>query len=163
MNGIRCLCALALLAGIAGATESLPENKLPAAVRTALEKADTVELFSLNGATNVKDGWHGAKVLGKTTIRDKATRTALAKAVKKGVDDGKDGARCFIPRHGLRMTHAGTSYDVLICFECHWLYIYTEGTDRPLVLMVSESPQKELNKILKASKVPLAEPEKKEK
>jgi hypothetical protein len=164
MNGVRYLGVFVLLLGtVAHAADRPPENKLPARVVAALEKADEVELYSLGGDTDNPDGWHGAKVLGKTTATAAADRKALAAALKKGVDEGKDGARCFVPRHGLHVTHAGKSYDVLICFECHWLYVYTEGSDKPLVLITSDTPQKVLNKLLSDAKVPLAKPEKREK
>jgi hypothetical protein len=158
MNCIRCLCALALLSGTAVADDRPLENKLPAAVLAALEKGEGLELYSLNGDTDEPGGWHGAKVLGRTTVRAAADRKALASALKKGVEEGKDGARCFIPRHGVRVAHAGKRYDLLICFECRWPYVYTDGSDKPLVLLTSETPQKALNKLLTDAKVPLAKP-----
>lgn len=161
MNRIHCLGAFALLLGAAVADDRPPENKLPAPVVAALEKPEELELYSLNGDTDDPGGWHGAKVLGKTTVTAAADRKALASALKKGVEEGKDGARCFIPRHGVRVSHAGKSYDLLICFECHWLYVYADGSDKPLVLTTSDGPQKVLNKLLGDAKVPLAKPEKK--
>jgi hypothetical protein len=152
-----------LIAATAGADERPPENKLPAPVLAALEKAEGVELYSLDGDTDNPAGWHGAKVLGKATVTAAADRKALASALRKGVEEGRDGARCFVPRHGVRVSHAGKSYDLLVCFECHWLYVYTDDSDKPLVLMVSESAQKVLNKLLTDAKVSLAKPEKKEK
>ena len=145
---------LVLGAGGSGAEKPL-ENKLPDAVAKALDKADELQVYSLNGDTNVKGGWHGAKMLGKTAVK-KADRKSLATAVKKGIVDGAGGARCFIPRHGLSFTHDGTTYDLVICFECHWVYIYTNKSDKPTVLTVSDSPRKLLDKILSAAKVPLA-------
>jgi hypothetical protein len=151
------------LAAAAIADDKKLDNKLPDAVAKALEKADEVELLSLNGERDATDGWRGSKVLGKTTVKKEADRKSLASAVKKGVEEGKDGSRCFIPRHGIRVTHEKKTYDLVICFECHWVYVYTEGSDKPLVLMTSDSAQKTLNKFLTDAKVPLAKPEKDEK
>jgi hypothetical protein len=159
MNWLLGAAALLTAAG-AGADDRPPENKLPAPVLAALEKADELELYSLNGDTDAPDGWHGAKVLGKATVSAAADRKALASALKKGVEEGKDGARCFVPRHGVRASHAGKSYDLLICFECHWLYVYAADSDKPLVLLVSEAPQKVLNKLLTDAKVPPAKEKK---
>jgi hypothetical protein len=159
-------CAAAgaiLLASVALAEDKKLENKLPDAVAKALEKAEVFEVYSLDGGTNVKDGWHGAKVLGKATVKAAADRKSLASAVKKGVEDGTSGARCFIPRHGVSVKYDGKTYDLVICFECSWVYIYTEGADKPLVLMTADSPQKTFNKILTDAKVPLAKSEKPEK
>jgi hypothetical protein len=143
--------------------QDTPENKLPDDVAKALEKADAIEIYSLNGELNHRDGWHGAKVLGKTTLATAGDRRTIVSAMKKGIEEGTRGARCFIPRHGLRVTYQETTYDFLICFECHWVYIYTNSSDKPLVLLISESPEKAFNKILTAAKIELAKPEADEK
>jgi hypothetical protein len=146
-----------VFAGAGGAQKDA--NKLPDAVRTALEKAGELEVYSLNGETKDEDGWHGSKVLGKTTVKKEAA-TKLAGALAKGVTEGERGARCFIPRHGVRATYNGKTYDLVICFECGWVYVYTDKSDKPLVLMISTSPNNALNKILTDAKVPLTKPEK---
>lgn len=142
------------------AQEKKDENKLPDAVAKALEQADAVEVYSLGGETNEKDGWHGAKVLGKTTVKGEKAQKELSDVVKKGVAEGDRGARCFIPRHGLRVTHESKTYDLVICFECGWLYLYTDKSAKPQIFLISASPEKPLNKILTDAKVPLAKPDK---
>jgi hypothetical protein len=149
--------ALVLVAG-AAADDKKDKNKLPDAVVKALEKAETVDVYSLGGETDQKAGWHGAKVLGKAAVKGETELKALAGALKKGVDEGDRGARCFIPRHGLRAAYDGKTYDLVICFECGWVYIYTDASDKPRVLMISETPHKALDKILTDAKVPLAKP-----
>lgn len=162
MNSVRW-CAVVVGLVFVGATQAQDkkaENELPDAVAKALEKADALEVYSLGGETTETDGWHGAKVLGQTTVKGEKDLKALAAALKKGVTDGDRGARCFIPRYGVRATFDGTTYDLLICFECHWVYVFTGTSDKPLVLMIAEAPQKALNKILTDAKVPLAKPAK---
>jgi len=136
------------------------ENKLPEPVVKALEKAESIEVYSLDGERGVEDGWHGTRVLGKTTVNKAKDTKAIAVAVTKGVAEGTDGARCFIPRHGIRVTYDDKTYDLVICFECHWVYIYTDKSDKPTVLIISEAPQKLLNTILTDAKVQLAKPTK---
>ena len=131
------------------------KNQLPDAVATALEKAGKLEVYSLDGDKTDKDGWHGWKQLGKTTV-EKEEAAKVATAVKKGVTEGDKGARCFIPRHGVRAVYDGKTYDLVICFECGWVYVYVDKSDKPTVLMISESPHKALDKILTDAKVPLA-------
>ena len=199
MKTIRWCAALAFVFGPATCGAARAADKLPGAVAKALEKADELDVYSLGGETTEKDGWHGARVLGQTTVKGETEQKALAAAVKKGVEEGDRGARCFVPRHGVRATHDGKTYDLLICFECGWLYVgfaqripaatknkdlwrfpglrirtydanrhslgkalyvYTDESDKPTVLMISEGPQKALNKILTAARVPLAKPEK---
>jgi hypothetical protein len=141
---------------VLAAEEKQLENKLPDAVVKALEKAEELEVYSLDGED--KDGWRGWKVLGKTTVTDADARKALAAVVVKGVGEGAKGARCFIPRHGLRAAHAGKTYDLVICFECGWVYVYTDSSDKPNVLLISETPRKPLDKALADAKVKLARP-----
>jgi hypothetical protein len=152
-------CGLLFTFTLAGRAQDKEANKLPDAVRTALEKAGELEVYSLNGETNDKDGWHGSKVLGKTTVK-KENATKLASALAKGVSEGDRGARCFIPRHGVRATYDGKTYDLVICFECGWVYIYTDKSDKPKVLMIANSPSGALNKILTDAKIPLTKPAK---
>lgn len=153
---IGCWAAVALACATTAAAEEKKEaNKLPEAVATALEKADALEVYSLGGETNVKDGWHGAKVLGRTTVKG-AAATKLARDVVKGVAEGERGARCFLPRHGVRAVHDGKTYDLVICFECGWVHLYEDKSDKPRVLMISETPHKALDKILTDAKIPLA-------
>ena len=137
-----------------------PDNKLPEVIVKALEKADELDVYSLGGETTEVKGWHGAKVLGQTKVKGEADLKALVGALKKGVADGEGGARCFIPRHGVRVAHDGKTYDLLICFECHWVYVFTDKSDKPLVLMIADLPQKVFNKLLTDAKVPLAAPKK---
>src|SRR5262245_42140473 len=100
----RC-CCLALAAALAaplaaGAVDK--DNKLPDDALKVLEKADSYELLSLDpDKGGLKDGFHGWKVLGKTTVKDMKTRVRVLNALKKGVADS-DGAaaKCFLPRHG---------------------------------------------------------------
>jgi hypothetical protein len=141
-----------------GAQDKKPENKLPDPVLKALEKATALEVYSINGEKRDKDGWHGWKLLGQKTVKKAADRRAVAAALKKGIEDGKNGARCFIPRHGVRATHEGTTYDLVICFECNWVYIYTDASDKPTVLVTTDAAEKVLNKLLTDAKVPLAKP-----
>ncbi len=75
---------------------------------------------------------------------------------KKGVEEGGVAARCFIPRHGIRVTHDGKTYDLLICFQCHHVYIYADNSDKPQTMTISDLPQKAFNKILTDAKVKLA-------
>ena len=134
-------------------------NKLPDEVVKALEKDDDLEVYSLSGDTTDKDGWHGAKVWGKATAKKDESK-ALATALAKGVTEGEKGSRCFLPRHGVRAAHGGKVYDLLICFECGWVYVYVDKSDKPMVFLISDGPHKAMDKILTDAKVPLDKPAK---
>lgn len=38
-----------------------------------------------------------------------------------------DGAKCFWPRHLLRVTQGADTFDHLICFTCSWYEVYHNG------------------------------------
>src|SRR4051794_15414972 len=91
--------------------EEFPENPhaVPTDAKAILEKAEKIELFSLDSDETkkvTKDGFHGWTVLGKTTVEKADARKELAAAFVKGVAEYKqNGAKCFEPRHGIRATH----------------------------------------------------------
>ncbi|MBP3957145.1 hypothetical protein J8F10_17920 [Gemmata sp. G18] len=150
-------CAVVFVSTATAQDQKPPETKLPDAVLTALEKAESLEVYSLNGSTNDEDqtGWHASRLLGKTTVKGEAAK-GLTAALKKGVQDGAEKADCFTPRHGIRAIHDGKTYDFLICFECRWMYVYTGEKDKPLMVVISDSPQEQINKILTDAKIQLA-------
>jgi hypothetical protein len=153
-----CLAAVALAAAFPAVAQK-DQNKLPEAVAKALEKAGELEVYSLGGETTDPGAWRGSKVLGKTTAK-KEDSAKLATALAKGVTEGDKGARCFVPRYGVRAAHGGKTYDLVISFECGWVYVYTDTSDKPQVFLISDSPRKVLDKLLTDAKVPLAKPEK---
>ncbi|MBY0525870.1 MAG: hypothetical protein K2R98_20930 [Gemmataceae bacterium] len=142
-----------------GATAREGDNKVPDKFLKVLEKADALELYSLQpDEEKGKDSFHGWKVLGKTTVKEKEPRTKLLGAVLKGIADS-DGsaAKCLIPRHGLRAVHDGKTVDLVICFECHHVYIYADKEEkRELSLTTAETPQPTLDKILTDAGIKLA-------
>lgn len=40
---------------------------------------------------------------------------------------GGDAARCFTPRHAFKFTSKTRELDVLVCFECLWVYFWIDG------------------------------------
>jgi hypothetical protein len=166
MSALRCaalVVGLAWLAGPAPADDKKAENKLPADVLAVLDKAEAIELYSLDpadrGEKEIKDdkkAFHGWKVLGQTTLKGDARKAAL-EAVLKGVKDS-DGsaARCFIPRHGIRAVAGDKTADLVICFQC--LQIQTFLGDQRGGALTTAGPQPALDKILKDAGVPLPAP-----
>jgi hypothetical protein len=149
------LLAMLVLTLAAGCAE---RNQIPEDLRTALEKGDSFELYSLNPdrtGEEVKDGFHGWRVLGKTTIKDAETRKKLLTAFQKGVAENKGiAAGCFNPRHGIRVTHDGKTFDFVICFECYSVAAHV-GDKREAGFLITESPQPTFDAVLKEAKVPL--------
>jgi hypothetical protein len=137
------------------------EHQIPAAAKAVLEKAEDFELLSLEPvATNMMGNFHGWKVLGKTAVKDAETRKKLIEAFEKGVSEYKDGAaRCFNPRHGIRVKHDGKTVEFVICFECAQVHVaIRDGNSQPQTFLISQSPAATFNDVLKKADIPLAEP-----
>ncbi|MBA4065944.1 MAG: hypothetical protein C0501_19945 [Isosphaera sp.] len=158
MSVVRWCAAVAAVGfGGAAAGEDKPGKALPESVVAVLEKAGEVTVYSLAGEAEkgADAAWRGAKVLGKTAVKDDQ-RKAVVAAAAKAVAEGGQPARCFIPRHGLEATHDGKTVALVICFECARVQVY-DG-DKLTSLTVSPSAQKALDGVLAAAKVPLDKP-----
>ena len=155
-----------LLTTVSAWTAEKPENKLSADVQTILEKAEQFELLSLDPAVEGvkgKEGFHGWKILGKTMVKDAAVRKEIVTALDKGIaeSDG-NGAKCFDPRHGIRAQRDGKTVELVICFECGWVYVFSgEKEARQGVAVTTGKPQTVFDKVLKEAEVPLPKPGKK--
>ena len=102
-----------------------------------------------------KEKFHKYGVLGKTQITDKNTKLQLVKTLYSGLDGGNPlGIMCFDPRHGVRVMRGGQTVDLLICFECEQIHVYTASADRRVHF--SNASQKLFDAVLKNAKVPLA-------
>jgi hypothetical protein len=136
------------------------DNKIPDEARAILEKAEEIELLSIDPVRPVekpKNDFHGWKVLGKTVVKDAEVRKKLVAALKKGVEENKgEVAICFNPRHGIRASHDGKTADFLVCFECFHGHTYV-GEKEIEGFLTTDSPEAAFDKVLKDAKVPLAE------
>lgn len=149
------------------------ENKIPAEVDAALDKADEIVLRSINPKHTAKPGFGGASpelddypVFGETKLckEDRKRVVAsfrsaaadLAEANKKA--NGVGGVGCFIPRHALRLKHKEATYDLLICFQCSNVRIYKDGEETEGVGILNRDGKhsKVLNDVLTAAKIELA-------
>jgi hypothetical protein len=70
------------------------------------------------------------------------------------IGDG-NGARCFEPRHGIRATDGKKSVDLVICFECGWVYVFVDNDEKSVQLNIKGNLQPALDKVLTDAKVPL--------
>jgi hypothetical protein len=134
------------------------KKELPEEIQTALQKAPNITLYSVE-PTRVKEGDNiqGWKVLGKTELKAEA-RKAVVKQLLDSVAEGKEGARCFIPRHAIRVTHDGKTFDLVICFECNWVYAWVG--DKRHQATCTKGPEVSWNKILTDAGVKLPVPAK---
>ena len=86
-------------------------------------------------------------------VKEADARKNLVAAFEKGVADNKGiAAKCFNPRHGIRVTQDGKTADFVICFECSQFDVYSgpEGkVEKGKHLLVGKSPEATFNKVLK--------------
>jgi hypothetical protein len=137
-------------------------SKLPAAAKSILEKADQIELLSIDPGHSERDepppkgDYHGWKVLGKTTIQDPDIRKSVISAVERGLAEEGDPKKCFDPRHAIHASHKEKTVDILICFHCSQVQVYLDGNSEGPFLGTSSSPEAVLDKVLTQANVPLA-------
>jgi hypothetical protein len=158
---IALLLGAVLTAPPAGGDEKKPENKLPDAVQAVLDKADSIDLLSLDPSDRrekqvnfVQAEFHGWTVLGQTTLKGD-DRKAILEAIARGIKES-DGsvAPCFIPRHGVRATADGKTVDLVICFQCLQIQAFL-GDQRSGGALTTRGPLPAFDKALKDAKVPL--------
>jgi hypothetical protein len=141
-----------------------PTNVIPDAVRKALDKSETFELYSLEPGTGIrnkeqadpkKEEFHGYEVLGKTVVKAAEDRKKLVEAFRLGVEDnGGTVAGCFIPRHGIRLKTGKDTIDLVICFQCMSVNVHINGKQEKGFLVTSD-PQPAFDAVLKAAGVKL--------
>jgi hypothetical protein len=158
-NAVTTTSAMFLLLLLSTAARPA-DRSLPDQAKTILEKASESDVYSLEPLEKVDKAkaLHGWKVLGKTTVKKAAARKALLTALTKGIaEPGRGGAKCFDPRHAIHATYEGKSVDLVICFECGWVYVYLDGNDKTSAeLEVNGRTQPVFDKLLRAASIPLA-------
>jgi hypothetical protein len=139
-------------------TRSHPANDLPEEALQVLRAPSNAVLYSLEptlGQTQMGDvAFHDFKVLGQTNLDLKQAQ--LAANVFQQVVKNWDGrmARCFNPRHALRILSGDHTYDFLLCYSCHQLYVYKD--DKLLIALGATGSPQFLNELLSAAQVPLS-------
>ncbi len=109
-------------------------NRLPEIAYETLLNDPGLVLFSLDPdqqhAVRGTKQFHDYLILGETVVGSASSRQALAATLKRSLAAWGGGyTMCFNPRHGLRATHGGKSFEFLICFECGRLYVYPSTGD----------------------------------
>jgi hypothetical protein len=129
---------------------------------------DELVLFSIDGNDHGRDPgsentepnqrvrFHGFPVLGYTYIVDPAVRREVVAAVKKSMRFARPyRARCFNPRHVLRVTKGEDTVDLVICYECMF-YLYYRNGKKEYASTIWHDSQPLLDKILTDAGVRLA-------
>src|SRR4029077_12522393 len=106
----------------------------------------------------VTKGFHKYEILGSTKVTDKETCSKLTEKVSAAATRMRsfgDLSACFVPRHGLRISAEDKTIDLVICFECKQIKIYIDA-ECVWIAKTSRTPEKLMDDVLTAAKVPLA-------
>jgi len=109
---------------------------------TEAEKAEYKRLSKL-------ESFLGRPVLGKLDLSSTECVDVMT-AVFKGMAEEDDGWRagCFLPRHGITAEVGDNRVDLLICFQCNYVYVYLNGENVMADILPSKSPGPVLNAVL---------------
>jgi hypothetical protein len=129
---------LAVCLSIALALPSASRNAIPAPAKAILERADRLEVLSLD--PNLHGSFHGYRVLKTVLVTSPDTRKALVSAFEQAVKENQgEMAMCFNPRHGLRATNGEKQEEFVICFQCLQVEAYGE-TEAQFLVSRSAAP-----------------------
>ncbi|MGC4001620.1 MAG: hypothetical protein QM811_00055 [Pirellulales bacterium] len=160
--------ALCLLPLLAACGEAVKENPRAVEEQTTLRDedipqrvpyADALTIYSLKASEGPPrdlppdaESFLGYQVLGNYTVVDPTERKAVVRALNRAMAEDAVQNKCFIPRHGFRMTTADTTINYLVCFQCGQYYVGKyQGTGEA----ISKSAQPLIDGILKNAGVPL--------
>jgi len=117
----------------------------------------SVDPNRLAGAEPDVKVFHQFRLLGETAIVDSVTRSRVADLIEKSVAawDG-NYMMCFDPRHAVRVCDGSSTYDLLICFECQRVQVFSR--ERPIGTTGLIGTPEPLDEILRAANVRLPAP-----
>ena len=110
----------------AGDDEKTKQIRLTRNLAEAFQSSPKFELYSIDSRPFFKSKGTVHKgeignwpILGKIDITDAVVRLGLADVfVAAASMPGDYQVACFVPRHAIRIMHAGKNVDFIICFEC---------------------------------------------
>lgn len=115
-----------------------------------LQQPEQLTLFSIspdNSGKKPGKTLQGYPILRERPVVDPNAREEIVRAVLDGMRDQKiSGARCFIPHHGLRASRGGERVEMVLCFQCRRVILYTENSRSPA--LISSAPQPVLDQHL---------------
>ena len=133
--------------------------------RSVLENCDKLTLYSLKPfPTHSENGkpdpgtFEDYPIVGKTEIPADRRNEVLAQLYNGlAVPDNFLSFGCFSPRHGLRAEKGKQCVDLMICFSCQQMQVFTEKRPDQMTTGISSEPRHAFDRILKDGKVKLSE------
>jgi hypothetical protein len=94
----------------------------------------------------------GYVVLGKIEIKNPQQRKEIMDSIREAIRKPAEQAKCFWPRHLIRLEERKGASEIVICFSCSGYtasgHLATEG-----IQPISDHPKALLNSILKDAKI----------
>jgi hypothetical protein len=154
----------AMILAVSSAAEEIPLRQVPDFLPPDVERMlaeGEFELLSLDPALLTEKQrrrlgsklFHGYRVLGRVNIPKGRDRDELLQALHESIKDSPlEYAYCFDPRHAIRTSLGTQVAELLICFECHRIEVYSP--ERSLT-SIRATAQPSLDAALKRAGVPL--------
>jgi len=168
-KNLLLLGAIITLAVVAGLYARQAMRRVPDNLIGIPDDPDEVILFSIDGANTDEEPEKQVRpkgeellyeypILCRVIVTDPSQRQLVIALVKEDIQIGWPAeAKCFFPRHVLRVVKAGSTVDLVICFQCHKCEMHKNGdSDGGLMQTFGERSLTLLNKILKDAGVPIA-------
>ena len=97
--------------------------------------------------------FHGYRVLGRVKIQKGPQRDRLLRTLHQAIANSQGNfVNCFDPRHAIRASVGAQTVDLVICFECSMIEVYSP--DKALV-NTNATAQPALDAALKHAGIPL--------
>jgi hypothetical protein len=93
--------------------------------------------------------FRGWRVIDRESINRQRTQSEISQLVERGIQEGEEGklgASCFEPRHGIIARGKNSTCELEICFACGWVYVHQDGKSSRR--MISDAPMELLEELL---------------
>jgi hypothetical protein len=125
------------------------ERAVPEDIRAMLKNAQTFFILSLDPNPPEReyrvdqdrsDLFHGYVIRERRNVPKGAERKRLLEALYRSIEDSDGGFDlCFRPRHALSIQFGARTTDILVCFECRLIRVYSPEV-REIVIAAKEQP-----------------------
>ena len=96
--------------------------------------------------------FHGCHIRGEHNVTTIGLQARLKSGIEEAIaNDPGYGAKCFIPVHGLRVSDGTQSVDLLICFGCRRLVVFSGAAKSYSTIGGSGDTETLLNCVLRGS------------
>ena len=128
------------------------QKAFPDTSSTVFENGQQMSVFWIDPpqSSQVPMTFHGCHVRRERIITDPKLKAELRAAVNEAIANNSGIAgKCFIPHHGLRVSQGIQSVDLVICFDCHRLAVYSGQKSRSSIITPTQSTEVLFNRVLK--------------